>query len=684
MKRSQHKVIISVILLFCILLSSPWAQSQVTGEDVEALADTTGQIVKEFTRATALQRWIYEYAGSFSSEEEKTKLRTLAQKAGIDLQKVYDAQQQYKKLIEDYDGPDWDRLFGRTGLWRRVRADAKRSLWGKCRVDYFLALTSQKKTRLSILKNILTASESLSPEADIIKAQTIILMVKDDKSLQSQAQKILGSILKAPDIIDEVYFNVSVSRFKLIQNISSKQLDDLSAKIADSTCADDFELNLQLAFLGCTNGYSKLLERVIKKRPDMQNFVGNVILSNLNSIFEQGKLTKELLQNKSVYEINLAVKVALAAGPKKFKELLYKLYDFQNYRSSPLYYALAQAHIEDEPAKAVEYYIAAAKAKKTSGGRLEIEKIELAEKAALLAYKLYYESSSYSQTALSAFNYYTKTAGEKIDHKISYLYAGLFYEYGDKETALELLRKISRSKGKFANRAKLDLIVHKIKNNIEENPNIFFELRKELKELIDSITIDPINCSDARQVFSILAGVIESIDRYETSLENFQSFAEDCEKLANSCLDCADPNWIDQARLIRAEIGIFTARGDKDKLAHLEKILTTQGLQTDGNNIDWLRCQARLSAARGDFRTATAIWGRISEAIKLTGPGKKQPHPWWRAKFHQLNCWSKLPDTTEADLTHAVEVLLNSFAEVPEFWAKKLSELKRGAHPIKT
>ena len=82
--------------------------------------------------------------------------------------------------------------------------------------------------------------------------------------------------------------------------------------------------------------------------------------------------------------------------------------------------------------------------------------------------------------------------------------------------------------------------------------------------------------------------------------------------------------------------------------------------------------------AKGEFAAASRVWGQIRAARK-TAVGK-QSRGWWRAKFYEIQCWSKLSDTTGADVAHAIEVLQNTYSDIPEFWAMKLGKLKDEAN----
>jgi hypothetical protein len=130
------------------------------------------------------------------------------------------------------------------------------------------------------------------------------------------------------------------------------------------------------------------------------------------------------------------------------------------------------------------------------------------------------------------------------------------------------------------------------------------------------------------------------------------------------------------AGLIAAEFAVLTAGGEEKKLAKAEEILFQLASQGYDNDIDWLRCKARLLWGRGEFSAAGKAWGRVRAAARTAGVSPSQDGRWWRAKLYEIRCWGQLPGTTKADVVHAVEVLESSFSDIPRCWAAKLEELK--------
>jgi hypothetical protein len=97
----------------------------------------------------------------------------------------------------------------------------------------------------------------------------------------------------------------------------------------------------------------------------------------------------------------------------------------------------------------------------------------------------------------------------------------------------------------------------------------------------------------------------------------------------------------------------------------------------DKNDVNGLRAQARLLMAKGDFSQSARLWAKIAEIRRNdTTELNQKSYNWWQAKFYELECLAKLPSTNAEEIRHTIEVLQNSYAEIPSPWAKKLNGLK--------
>ena len=187
--------------------------------------------------------------------------------------------------------------------------------------------------------------------------------------------------------------------------------------------------------------------------------------------------------------------------------------------------------------------------------------------------------------------------------------------------------------------------------------------------------IDP---NDRRQIYEaggLLTKIVGEIDRLQVQTDNFVKMMRDSEKIARFYYDCLDN---EEAGLLLAEISIFAAVEDKDKLSAVEQILNSFSTSNKADEVDLLRCRARLLTEQGKFEEAAESWAQICEIRKNESPSEtRRSWKWWRAKFYELDCWAKCPQTQNASVLHIIEVLENSFHDIPPLWAEKLSSLKQ-------
>ena len=83
-------------------------------------------------------------------------------------------------------------------------------------------------------------------------------------------------------------------------------------------------------------------------------------------------------------------------------------------------------------------------------------------------------------------------------------------------------------------------------------------------------------------------------------------------------------------------------------------------------------------SAQGKFAEAARLWAQLAKSRKSEAPETaRRIWKWWRAKFYELDCCAKMPQTDKMSVLHTTEVLESSFTDIPPFWAKKLNLLKQ-------
>ncbi|MCK4293711.1 MAG: hypothetical protein KAY65_10980 [Planctomycetes bacterium] len=180
----------------------------------------------------------------------------------------------------------------------------------------------------------------------------------------------------------------------------------------------------------------------------------------------------------------------------------------------------------------------------------------------------------------------------------------------------------------------------------------------------------------------LLVRILDGIEQLQQSsadfarlLNNSQTIARYCERISLSTYGLIP---VGRARLYLAEVSLLGPSSDQQKLSQIEKLLNALPDDDKRNNVDFLRCRARLLTARGEFAAAAGLWAKVAEIHKKRSPPPSQRSPkWWRARFYEFYCWAKMPQTQNKDVLHTIEVLQNSFADIPPLWAEKLNSLKQ-------
>ncbi|MHC4424076.1 MAG: hypothetical protein ACYSWR_05345, partial [Planctomycetota bacterium] len=184
----------------------------------------------------------------------------------------------------------------------------------------------------------------------------------------------------------------------------------------------------------------------------------------------------------------------------------------------------------------------------------------------------------------------------------------------------------------------------------------------------------PGNCEHTLLAMRLLSKVTGEIDQLQQRAGDFHKLVKDCEKIAQYCYGCAG---LYQNGLYLAEVSIFAAGKEKGKLSAVDKLLDNLA-NDDPNDVNLLRCWARLLTEQGKFEDAAAMWAQVAKIRRSALPSANQRSwKWWRAKFYELHCWSKTPQAEKGSILHTIEVLEASFTDIPPLWAEKIRSLRQ-------
>jgi len=427
----------------------------------------------------------YAYGGEVFNREDRNNLRVSAENARDRLEGIEKQQKKLKKQIEAYEGEDWDKRYGVTGLWRELASDIWVTIFSKCEVEFYAALSTVGLEKKEMLEGLLAEVSSVgggrSAEGRFLRAKILGVLGGSDSKYKRLAMEELNRLILEEAVPREIYFRAVVERVRVSGQVEPQRLELMRDEIARSKCKEDVELVLLLEFL--QKRYApEALEKTVELWPETEDFFGSLILSELSRTATKRGLRREVLNRTSVFEAELAALAAWKRGADNYRWVLECLTREKRFRRPLVLYVAAL--VEEKPVKAVEDLIDA-----SSSGRLRgIEKLgvstaKMAEQAARLAYKIFVEDGGHCEVVISAFDNYFAISEGRIDEELEYVYTKVLSECGQAARGKEVLERIANKAGSsWRNRAKLDLIIEEIRRSnykgVEQRTKLLNELRR--------------------------------------------------------------------------------------------------------------------------------------------------------------------------------------------------------------
>ena len=680
---SSKYFIIFIVALF-VFPSTIFAEDLPTADEISLLAQKAKQTADDFYRDTFEMRMRYEYAGSFLDPNDKAKLLELASQASADLEKITQDQNNLKKQIEDYQGDDWEMLFGQTGLWRKISADLLNTKTIKLEIDY----------RLARIKG-----EIESPA--------------QKQYLQQQARSNWAWCEA---------IKLSMEKVKCIGLSNSDEFDDIAEALAASECNENPEMLLSLAIL--QNKYAPdKLKNTLSSHSHVSELLGKIILDCL-------ALDPNLdLLNPVTAE--LAADAALKTNPAAYKDLLLAVAGVDKLKTPGTLAVAAISVAETNPQTAVKFFIESSALRfQKKETLLDIDAKAAAEHAVRLAYENFVLKNIDCNLAIAAFENCTNIASDKLTEEMQYDYGEILLDCGRTKNAIETFSKLAnnsqsiwRDKANFKllkiqidagqndqslprlrklilsctgrNELKdrlrykaLDLYcrtalvldsndyTEKILNlldSAESTPNFPYDLYRaqafhKLGRLEDSArfmskALDTNDILIAPQAVVLLSEILDKIELWQQNAADYKQLLKNCETLAEYALKSADTA---QNNLLLAEVLILNGK-------RIER-----PLPSNNEDIIWLRVMARMLMAQNKFEQAVKLWTQIAESKRNQfAEQSRKSYGWWQAKFYELDCLSKLPSANLKDIHHTIEVLQSTYTEIPAPWPEKLDLLKQ-------
>lgn len=367
----QTLTFVSVIALISIA-SVCWAEPP-TQEQIEKPAKQANSTINDFFKDTLQERLTWHYTSAAPrSLYEKAKLTYKM------LDEIHTQQRSLVKQIEDYEGDDWDKLYGETNLWQQASFYAQLTQLHLQTVDHWQTIAGDNK----------------DPE---------------DK-YNTRAQELYECETQEHPDSDKI--KEAWSNFKE---------DDLR---------NDFELNARFALVLLKTGDDSILKEVTEKWPLYKTMLGNIILTDIYNN------SKQPLKNRTMTEIELAAGNVTPNNYETYKSLLNKIAEIEKFQTPDILINIANAQQEIAPHKAINNYLLASE--KVADAR---NSADIVERAALISCRLNRQDNTYQSLSTSVLEKYFSIENRKIDNRILKYYIRLLIDLDNLTDAVTLLAK---------------------------------------------------------------------------------------------------------------------------------------------------------------------------------------------------------------------------------------------------
>lgn len=249
-----------------------------------------------------------------------------------------------------------------------------------------------------------------------------------------------------------------------------------------------------------------------------------------------------------------------------------------------------------------------------------------------------------------------------VRDEAAYLYCRTLLDFGDKQSAWKVLDLLDNPQiNRFA-------MFNTFKSQVLQRTGRL----EQAVELMSDVVSSDSSGSAAPQIVELLSNVLDNCEpgescagRGDTMLRNCIGLAEYADRFGRSR----------RSSLVLAELNLLVAKPQKSNFDEIERTLSTCEKRDD---INWLRCSARLLGAEGKLERSAELWAQIGRIHRNDkNPQGERSWQWWRAKYYELHCLAQPSDAEKRNIIHTIEVLENTFIHIPSPWAEKLRLLKQ-------
>lgn len=637
----------TAILLSLLFVSAPVlrAAQSVSAREAQALIEETQSLALRFHEQTAPARLAFFCLDRFLDPQQQQHLAAVSEQHGKELAALRDQQRRILDDIENYEGEDWETLYGQTRLWARLNQSC---LFADCQLAwmrFWQALGGDEARRSQRLEQVEQACRSADGQWGGQEAVLQVLVLWQQGTGLEELRGLTRRLLLRSDLAAEAMDKALLlcRRFRLADSDKAVQ-----AFFADKIKKHaDYEWCLEHAFLDFRQGNAKSLKTLSAAWPQMDSYLSGLLFSNLHRRFDgEGP---SALEGQDAFVLSVACQAAADETGLPFLQAAMK-----HCQTPEALFAMSKALAPSDAQGALSYALRAAQLAinepSTNSGNIIAD-------AAALACRLESEGRAEDRAAvLQIIDLYFKQPPAAPDPAVCLTAAELYREQSPRRAA-QLLQGLLQRQDPFAEAARMRLR----QMNIDQ---LLQKAAPSLDELASALEGASLRTDQVEKICDVLEAFL-----WQLETETVDASALDKAALvAAACMRSA----AGRPELLWAELITF-----KDSLSEADRN-TIQGILARNEGYtgrERVRAGARWAMAKGNWAEALNFWQRLRQGFAPENVDPQGRQLWWQCRYYEQLCFSHLPGVTDDQVAHAIDVLLSTYPTVPEAWRRRLESL---------
>ncbi len=728
-----------VLVLLAGVFGAAAFSAEIPAGQISAAADSLQTLEEDFARQSAPARLSMLCIGRFVDAQQAQSLRQSADETIERVSEILAEQKDYQSQMEGYPGRDWEARYGQTHLWSVCSRTVLRGeyLLAWCRFWQALCAPGERDKLLSEVIAACRAEEARWRGMEQI-LRALALWQRGGPTDEETLRVALHQMMVRSDLTDQAMEEMLLlqRRFELFgEGPFAEHLADLfEGKLA---AQQDFEWALEYAFLEFGRGDGRPVERVLGAWPQAKGFVSVLLLEACADRFAEAGPEVVSKWNPLIVSV-LCEAISESRQPEQYKLLLAELAK-RHATAAVLRARAKTLESSDPERAIEVLLEAARLARQQPEDSLPAAKetAEGAARLAVRLYRE--NAGRYGGVALRALREYIDLAGAGADPEVVYEAVGILAEQGLGDQSRQLLDLLAARQGEYAARAQLEVFrisarqapdpsrrreiedrwqawIQSLETEAEETAglrrqaaveyvqHLFAAPSRENAERVVQFLGSEATAGDATLTY-LYVQALALLDRFgpavialntiETNCRNagfdlyvLEGFAERLEEYTYLSSTLIEP----PAGKLEALRRCFEAGRDRDRADLLWAEMAARLPEREvavGNAIDAIlsrfesspsagvvRCRAFRRMQQGRWAEAAGDWQAVRGAYEPQDRTEKGRNwHWWRAKYYELLCYSRVPEDTAEDVAHAVRILLVLYDAPPAVWEEKLKAL---------